>query len=101
MRHDEFQIGLQFWCGSRRWRCTDVGTRVIIAISLEPHEVVEIQRSAADSGAVRERKYVTGDPSSLRGPPFAIPEHVFDEHDMKGCSLTLDDEDSPCSAPAR
>jgi hypothetical protein len=32
-RHDEFQIGLQFWCGSKRWRCTDVGTRVITATS--------------------------------------------------------------------
>ena len=29
-------------CGQKRWRCTDVGERVVIAISLEQHEVVEL-----------------------------------------------------------
>jgi hypothetical protein len=100
MRHDEFQIGLPFWCGGKRWRCTDVGTRVIIAISLEPHEIVEIQLSAADR-VVRERRSVTEEPSWLRGPPFAVPEQIFDEHDMQGCSLSDDDDASPREVSAR
>ena len=38
MRHDEFKIGLEFTTadGLSRWRCTDVGTRVIVAIEFEP-----------------------------------------------------------------
>jgi hypothetical protein len=42
MKHSDFRIGLEFWCGQKRWRCTDVGTRIITAISLESHEVVEL-----------------------------------------------------------
>ena len=40
MRHDEFQIGDTFWCGGHKWRCTDIGTRVIIAMRLDHIEVV-------------------------------------------------------------
>lgn len=87
MTHDQFQMGLKFWCGGRSWRCTDVGSRVIVAISLEPHEVVEMERDA-DSGQVRERRFMTDDPRWLNGPPFAIVEEVFDEYAMDGCSLS-------------
>ncbi len=86
MRHDEFHIGLEFWCGGKRWRCTDLGTRVIVAISLELHEVIEARRSAGAPIAVSERRFVIDQPNWFRGPPFAIPEHVFDEHDLAGCS---------------
>lgn len=43
MKHDDFQIGQDFWCGGRRWRCTDIGTRVVVAICLDPHEIKEIR----------------------------------------------------------
>jgi hypothetical protein len=42
MKHSESRIGLEFWCGGKRWCCTDVGTRVVTAISLEPHELAEM-----------------------------------------------------------
>ena len=29
MQHQAFQIGLEFECGGRRWRCTDLGTRTV------------------------------------------------------------------------
>ncbi len=64
MEHSEFRIGGEFVTATGRWRCTDIGTRVIIAIQV---------------GAT--------DPSWYNGPPFAVPEVVFDEHDLKGCSL--------------
>lgn len=88
MTHGQFYIGLEFWCGGRRWRCTDVGSRVIVAISLEPHEVVETERSLGAPKEVRERRFVTNDPSWLNGPPFSIAEEVFDEYAMEGCSLS-------------
>lgn len=64
MNHTEFRIGLEFHTATGRWRCTDVGTRVVIAIRLE-----------------------TPDPSWHNGPPYAVPEVVFDEYDLDGCSL--------------
>ena len=64
MHHRDFRIGLEFMCGGRLWRCTDNGTRVVIAICLSEH---------AD------------DPSWFDGPPYAVAEHVFDEYDVKSC----------------
>jgi len=90
MKHNQFHIGLEFWCGGKRWRCTDVGSRVAVAISLEPHEVVEIERVEGHQGEVRERRFMTEDPSWLNGPPFAVAEIVFDEYSMEGCSLTAE-----------
>lgn len=56
MRHDEFRIGLEFYTATKRWRCTDIGTRTIIAIAL-----------------------TAPDESWYNGPPYAVPEIVFDE----------------------
>jgi hypothetical protein len=75
MRQDEFAIGLEFYCDARRWRCTDVGTRVVIAIALD-HE---------------------DDPTWYSGPPYAVAERVFDEEDQEGCSLIPEEID--CFAP--
>ena len=66
MRHEEFKIGMEFTADgslSGRWRCTDVGTRAIVAIQLE-----------ADN-----------DPSWCDGPPYAVAELVFDEDDIVTC----------------
>ena len=63
MHHREFKIGLRFACGDHRWRCSDIGTRTIIAFRLD-HE---------------------DDPTWYSGPPYAVAETVFDENDLKGC----------------
>lgn len=81
MRHDEFSIGTEFRCGDRRWRCTDVGTRIVVAICLEPHEIVEMDG--------REQRHVMTDDSSwFVGPPYAVAEIVFDENDFPACMNT-------------
>jgi len=66
MKHADFAIGTQFTTdrGLRHWRCTDVGTRVVVAIRVMPDDP---------------------DPSWYHGPPYAVAEHVFDENDMEGC----------------
>lgn len=63
MKHEEFKIGTEFFCGVRLWRCTDVGTRVITAIHLTASK----------------------HPSWFNGPPYAVDEMVFDENDLPGC----------------
>jgi hypothetical protein len=66
MKHSDFYIGLEF-VGSAgfRWRCTDVGTRTILAIHLDRH-----------------------DPLWHQGPPYIAKETVFDEHEIERCHLT-------------
>jgi len=63
MAHQDFQIGIEFTTASGRWRCTDVGTRTIIAIKISDYE----------------------DTSWFNGPPYAVVEHAFDEYDLPGC----------------
>ena len=64
MNHDEFAIGAEFLCGDNRWRCTDIGTRAIIAIALDHPD----------------------DPSWYNGLPYAVAEIVFDEEDQIACA---------------
>jgi hypothetical protein len=71
MTKNDFEIGLEFYTAAGRWRCTDIGTRVIVAIRL----------SKDDAGW-------------YAGPPFAVAEFVFDEYDLEGCSLDPDDFES-------
>ncbi len=35
MTVDEIRIADEFWCSGRRWRCTDVGTRVVVTIRVD------------------------------------------------------------------
>jgi hypothetical protein len=64
MQFSEFIVDGEFWCGGKRWRCTDIGRRVIVAIPLEHDD----------------------DSSWYNGPPYAVAECVFDENDMPGCT---------------
>lgn len=68
MNKDDFQIGLEFYTVSDKWRCTDIGTRVIVAIKLDQT-----------------------DASWDDGPPYAVVESVFDEHDFGGCRFEPND----------
>jgi hypothetical protein len=65
-RLSDFHIGLEFWMSGSRWRCTDVGTRVVIAIKLDHDD----------------------DPSWYNGPPYAVCECSIDEYVIHVCSLT-------------
>ena len=87
MDHDDFSIGLELWCGDKRWRCTDVGTRVITAICLEPRDMVRSEVDPEDKTKRIQIHYVSTDPRDLNGPPYSVVESVFDEYDIEACSL--------------
>jgi hypothetical protein len=63
MEFGKFAIGAEFACGKKRWRCTDIGTRTIVAVALDHLK----------------------DPSWYSGPPYAVAEMVFDEEDQLAC----------------
>jgi len=71
MTFDEFDIGTEFKCGEDLWRCTDKGTRVVVAICLSDHP---------------------DDSSWFNGPPYAVLEDVFDEDDIKACNIPVKEE---------
>lgn len=52
MELSDFHIGLEFEMSDARWRCTDVGSRVVVAIKLDHPE----------------------DESWYNGPPYAVAE---------------------------
>ena len=38
MTKEEFEIGQEFYTATGKWRCTDIGTRVIVAIHLNQED---------------------------------------------------------------
>jgi len=60
--HSDFRIGTEFYTEAGLWRCTDIGTRTIVAVKVED-----------------------GYPSPEHHPPFSdAVEMVFDEYDFDG-----------------
>ena len=73
-------IGEEFSLGNRRYRCTDVGTRVIVGIRID-------QVTYVDGNEPNVPRVLTQAEADARGwfngPPYALAEHVFDEEDQK------------------
>src|SRR3954451_5459847 len=78
MEHFEFVIGEAFTTGHGLWRCTDVGTRTVVAIRIDSAEVVSVLGGRETHSVVDPRR----DPSWLNGPPYALAETVCDEYDF-------------------
>lgn len=89
MKHADFQIGTEFFTAAGKWRCTDVGTRVIVAISLEPREMVRVHY--AENKGRHEERFLSHEPRDLLGPPYGVVEQVFDEYDLDGCYATAEE----------
>ena len=85
MELSDFAIGETFWTHVGALRCTDVGTRVVVAVKLGPREV---SRAESVDGGLRITKRIDDDPSRLNGPPYAVEEVVFDENELLGCFRT-------------
>jgi len=79
MKHSDFKIGMEFMSGAGRWRCTDIGSRTIIAIRLD----------------------LDHDPHWYIGPPYAVVESVFDEGGLEDCEPAPDTRDFDDSGKAR
>ena len=65
MKHSDFEVGVEFFTATGKWRCTDLGSRTVIAIRLDH----------------------PADVSWYEGPLYAVAEIVFDEYDLGGCQL--------------
>jgi hypothetical protein len=96
MKHSEFAIGTEFWCGPGQWRCTDIGQRTILAIRLDCNVLERIEGGVSEPRALyRAEAEALG---LFNGPPYAVLETVFDEDDFEDCSLEPDaDEPEPAA----
>jgi hypothetical protein len=66
VKKEVFQIGETFYTATGPWVCTDIGTRVIVAV--EKHHYRQL----------------------------GFAETVFDEDDLPGCSLSANDFSPSC-----
>jgi hypothetical protein len=82
VQHSEFNIGAEFWCGGRKWRCIDIGGRTIIAIRVDR---VEVGNRPPERRRVLSRAEAEAE-GWFNGPPYAVVESVFDEYHLEGCS---------------
>ena len=89
MRHADFRIGAEFRCGGRLWRCTDIGTRTIVAIRIDRVEVggsPPLRPTLSEAEAEADVWFT--------GPPYAGAESAFDEDDIEGCAPRPEEEDA-------
>lgn len=51
MELSDFVIGETFWTHDGAFRCTDIGTRVVVAVKLGPREIARAERVMESSGS--------------------------------------------------
>lgn len=79
MELSDFKIGQTFICGGKRFRCTDIGSRVVIAVPMR----ARVSSNKAEPRLLSEEE--TAENGWLNGPPYAVQEVVFDENDIDQC----------------
>ena len=83
MEHSDFHIGCEFMTATGRWRCTDIGSRTIVAIKIDPIELVQLETGHKTK---RHLSYAEAEREGwFDGPPYALAETVFDEDDLESC----------------
>ena len=83
----EFKIGTPFYVAPLKYLCTDIGTRTVVAILMEPVEV--INPSTGEVTAVLKEPQARA-ANLFKGPPYLLPEVVFDEEMMDACDTIMD-----------
>lgn len=71
------KIGDRFRTPNGVWRCTDVGTRTVVAIRVDRVPTVRdgVVELVLDEGTAEAEGW-------FNGPPYAVVEYLFDEDDQ-------------------
>ena len=83
----DFEIGKIFWTGSGRWKCYDIGTKTVVAIKWEPHDVKGRISSIKEGKRVTERVVWHRIPSKEKSIYYQTLTTFFD-YDFPGCWKT-------------
>jgi len=85
----DFKIGEVFHYRNQMWKCTDIGTRTITVICLSEVWVTRTRANTHVKERVRLEPSQIG-PNRFDGPPYSVPELVFDERAFKSCVSDVD-----------
>jgi hypothetical protein len=85
MKHSDFHIGTEFRCADRTYRCTDVGTRTVIAIRVDRVEATSMDNKGISTNILSQSKAESQ--GWFDGPPYTVAESVFDEDDLEVCEF--------------
>lgn len=80
MELSEFRIGGDFTVSGKRFRCTDIGSRVVVALPLQ----AKVSTNTSDEVKTLSEEE-TAQQGWMNGPPYAVAEIVFDEDDLERC----------------
>lgn len=83
MRISDFSIGTEFTMSEKTYRCTDVGSRVVIAIRID-EMTMALKQGDTISHQVLSRTEAEQQ-GWFDGPPYAVAEHIMDEDDLESC----------------
>ncbi len=81
MKLSDFRIGEDFIMSGQKYRCTDIGSRVVVAV---PH-AIDVGSSFGGTAQPIRQANATED-GWLNGPPYSAQEIVLDEYDIELCS---------------
>lgn len=91
MNKNEFYVGLCFYMAGSKYRVTDIGQRVVIAIKLQLRfEATKYNPSRGEHVAY----YKEVGESYYSGHPSCYIEFVINEYDMHTCSLTKEEPET-------
>ena len=54
MNREDFVIGEEFYTATGKWRCTDIGTRVIVAVRVDMPDLEEVFNEFDIGGCSKE-----------------------------------------------
>lgn len=88
----DFKIGQDFYLGTNGFRCTDIGSRVVVGIALRARVGTAKLEELPAGGQVRLLSETETEAGGwLKGPPYDSGEIVFDETEIAQCTPTPDE----------
>ncbi|RZS82048.1 hypothetical protein EV217_2861 [Phyllobacterium myrsinacearum] len=87
MKISDFSIGIEFTVWGKTYRCTDVGSRVVIAIRIDEMTMATKQGDTISHQVLSRTE--AEQQGWFDGPPYAVAEHILDEDDLEACERAL------------
>jgi len=92
MRHDlkdRIDIGSEFITGAGRFRVTDIGSRVIVAIRIDEVSLsIQMEEGRVETEVLNQNEAEAS--GWFNGPTYAVAELVFDEDDQEAIEIVED-----------
>ncbi len=86
MKKSEFKIGKTFWMSGKKYLCTDIGTRTVIATRYNPGDMVQMVQSSRIKGwDCWKNILVKVEKRWFKPSYFRVGEEVIPDYDYDAC----------------